>query len=94
VFFDSGGIACAATLYRPFDTTEDVPCVVMGHGFSGTKDLGLAPYAEAFATNGMAVLAFDYRHFGASGGEPRQLVHAHQAPTGGLPRRHSVRPWP
>ena len=22
----------------------------------------------------MAVLAFDYRHFGASGGEPRQVI--------------------
>ena len=28
----------------------------------------------AFAAAGLAVLVFDYRHFGASGGEPRQLV--------------------
>jgi alpha-beta hydrolase superfamily lysophospholipase len=36
--------------------------------------MGLAPYAEQFATAGMAVLVFDYRHFGASDGQPRQLI--------------------
>ena len=46
----------------------------MAHGFGATRDASLAPYAERFAAAGMAVLLFDYRHFGASGGEPRQLV--------------------
>jgi hypothetical protein len=32
-----------------------------------TRDLGLHVYAERFAAAGMAVLVFDYRHFGASG---------------------------
>ena len=32
--------------------------------------LGLAGYAQAFASQGMAALAFDYRHFGNSGGSP------------------------
>jgi fermentation-respiration switch protein FrsA (DUF1100 family) len=54
--------------------TGKVPCVVMAHGFSGTRDLGLAPYAERFAAAGLAVLVFDYAHFGASGGQPRQLL--------------------
>jgi fermentation-respiration switch protein FrsA (DUF1100 family) len=36
--------------------------------------MGLAPYAEQFAHAGMAALVFDYRHFRASGGEPRQLI--------------------
>jgi fermentation-respiration switch protein FrsA (DUF1100 family) len=71
LFFDSGGLRCAADLYWPADPNRPVPCVVMGHGFSGTRDMGLAPYAERFARAGMAVLVFDYRHFGASDGQPR-----------------------
>lgn len=50
------------------------PCVVMAHGFAGTVDSGLMPFAERYAAAGLDVLAFDYRHFGASDGEPRQLV--------------------
>ncbi len=50
------------------------PVVVMAHGFGGTKDSGLAPFAERFAEAGIDVLAFDYRGFGASDGEPRQTI--------------------
>jgi dienelactone hydrolase len=50
------------------------PCVVLAHGFAGTVDSGLLPYAERFAAAGLDALAFDYRHFGASDGEPRQLL--------------------
>jgi dienelactone hydrolase len=75
VYFDSGGATCAASLYRPAKGDGLVSCLVMAHGTSGTKDLGLAAYAERFAAAGLAVLVFDYRHFGASGGHPRQLIH-------------------
>jgi fermentation-respiration switch protein FrsA (DUF1100 family) len=71
--FDSGGTACAAWLYRPESTTPS-PCVVMAHGLSAVRDQRLDAYAERFAQAGMSVLLFDYRHFGDSGGEPRQLV--------------------
>jgi pimeloyl-ACP methyl ester carboxylesterase len=47
---------------------------VLAHGLGGTVDSGLVPYAERFAHAGVDALAFDYRHFGASDGEPRQLV--------------------
>ena len=46
----------------------------MAHGFSATRDDGLPAYAEAFRDAGFAVILFDYRHFGASTGEPRQLL--------------------
>ena len=46
----------------------------MAHGFSGVREQRLDAYAERFAQAGMAVLVFDYRHFGASEGEPRQLL--------------------
>jgi dienelactone hydrolase len=50
------------------------PVVVMAHGFGGTKDSGLEPFADGLAKAGLDVLAFDYHSFGASGGEPRQQV--------------------
>jgi fermentation-respiration switch protein FrsA (DUF1100 family) len=46
----------------------------MAHGFAATKDSGLLPFAEAFAEAGLDVLLFDYRCFGESTGEPRQLA--------------------
>jgi hypothetical protein len=44
----------------------------MAHGFSLTRHDGLPPYAECLAQAGTAVLVFDHRHLGDSGGEPRQ----------------------
>ncbi|HWM07837.1 MAG TPA: alpha/beta fold hydrolase [Solirubrobacteraceae bacterium] len=72
VTFESGGVRCAAWLYRP--DGGPVPCVVLAHGFSAVRDQRLDAFAERFARAGLAALAFDYRHFGASEGAPRQLV--------------------
>lgn len=75
--FVSGGVRCAAYAYRPASAPEGkagVPCVVMAHGFSATRDDGLPAFAERFAAAGLAVVLFDYRCFGASEGEPRQLL--------------------
>jgi uncharacterized protein len=46
----------------------------MAAGMGGTKDSSLLPFAEAFASAGLDALLFDYRGFGESGGEPRQLA--------------------
>jgi dienelactone hydrolase len=73
VAFTSDGTTCRAWLYRPAAAAR-VPCIVMAHGFGATRDAGLQPYAERFAAAGIAALVFDYRHFGASDGEPRQLL--------------------
>jgi pimeloyl-ACP methyl ester carboxylesterase len=70
----SGREQLAAYLYRPDTTDSAAPCVVMAHGFSATRDDGLPAYAEVFRDAGFAVVLFDYRHFGASTGEPRQLL--------------------
>lgn len=70
----SHGEELAAYLYRPPNATGPVPVVVMAHGFTGTRDDGLPGYAEAFARAGFAVVLFDYRYFGASSGDPRQLL--------------------
>ena len=69
------GEQLAAYVYRPDTTQGDAPCVVMASGFSGTRDDGLPGYAEAFRDAGFVVVLFDYRHFGASTGEPRQLIN-------------------
>lgn len=69
----SNGEQIAAYFYRPA-VDGPVPCVVMAHGFSATRDDGLSGYAESFCQAGYAVVVFDYRYFGASTGEPRQLL--------------------
>ncbi len=74
LMFPSGSERCAATLYRPKDPDGAVPCVVMAQGFSLTRKDGAPRYAEGFARAGLAALTFDYRHFGDSTGEPRQLT--------------------
>jgi pimeloyl-ACP methyl ester carboxylesterase len=76
--FESEGELCAAWLYRPETPAmadgEDPPVVVMAHGFAGTREMALPQFAERFAERGFAVLLFDYRSFGDSAGEPRNLV--------------------
>ena len=73
--FLSHKVVCRAWLYRPVAPAgAPLPCIVMAHGLGGTRTVGLAPYAERFAAAGYGVLVFDYRHFGDSDGEPRQLM--------------------
>lgn len=75
VQFDSHGSALSASLYLPPGSSIGrVPCVVMAAGTGGTKEMGLEAYALRFQAVGLAALVFDYRHFGASAGEPRQLL--------------------
>ena len=79
VEFRSGGIRCAGVHLQGkgdafIDEQGRRPCVVLAHGFAGTVDSGLLPFAERYAAAGLDALAFDYRHFGLSDGEPRQLL--------------------
>jgi dienelactone hydrolase len=64
---------CAAWLYVP-DGDGPFPAVVLAHGWTGVREQRLDAYAVRFAQVGLAALVFDYRHFGASSGEPRQLL--------------------
>ena len=73
VVFTSAGMACSGWHF-PAAGSEPRPLVVMGHGFGGTKDSGLQPFAQQFQAAGIDVLAFDYRGFGASEGQPRQQI--------------------
>lgn len=81
VTFKSQGIDCAAWYYVPAGLKEGEkrPAIVMAHGFSAVKEMYLDNFASKFAAAGFVVLVFDYRFFGASGGEPRgQLLWPEQ----------------
>jgi dienelactone hydrolase len=73
VTFTSGADSISAWLYRPA-AGGDAPLLVMAHGLGGVRAMRLDAYAERFAAAGYACLVFDYRNFGDSGGDPRQLL--------------------
>ncbi|UUZ63472.1 alpha/beta hydrolase [Polaromonas sp. P1-6] len=73
VRFDSGETYCSAWLYLPVGV-ERPPVVVLGHGLGAIREMRLDAFSERFAAAGIATLAFTYRYFGDSGGEPRQLM--------------------
>lgn len=63
----------SAWLYRPTGA-EDAPLLVMAHGLGAVRTMRLDAYAERFSAAGYACLVFDYRNFGDSAGQPRQLL--------------------
>jgi fermentation-respiration switch protein FrsA (DUF1100 family) len=70
VDFPSGGSVCAAWHYPG----SNHGCVIMAGGFAITKEPGTDRFARRFNDAGFAVLAFDYRRTGESGGQPRQVL--------------------
>lgn len=76
--FYSAGVACAATHHSAASdelaTDAGRPVVVLAHGLGGTQDSGLQEFAGAFAAAGLDAVTFDYRGFGASEGDLRQVV--------------------
>jgi uncharacterized protein len=77
VMFKSGETFAAAWLFLPETAVPGarVPAVAMAHGLGAVKEMYLEPFARRFAEAGVAALVFDYRGFGASGGEPRQRIY-------------------
>ena len=75
--FDSNGVTCRAWLCPPesdaLRNERGSPALVMAHGTSGVREQ-LKHYIPRFTAAGMHVLLFDYRHFGTSDGQPRQLL--------------------
>jgi len=70
VRFASGETECTAWHYPG----SNGACVVMAGGFAVTKEPATDLFAKRFRDAGFAVLAFDYRRLGESGGLPRQVV--------------------
>ncbi len=74
VEFQSGTDTIRGWLYTPDQSDGPHPLVVMAGGWCYVKELVQPHYAEMFAAVGIAALLFDYRNFGASGGERRQHI--------------------
>ncbi|MEW2164838.1 alpha/beta hydrolase [Streptomyces sp. NPDC007084] len=70
VRFTSGDTTCAAWRYPG----TNGGCVIMAGGTAVTKEPASDLFARRFNDAGFAVLAFDHRNFGESGGTPRQVV--------------------
>lgn len=73
VVIPSGQEQCAAWLYLPESATP-APVIVMAHGLGAVRTMRLDAFAKRYCEAGYACLVFDYRHFGDSTGEPRQLL--------------------
>jgi len=74
VHFEVRGTQCAAWHYPG----TNGGCVIMAGGFAVTKEPGTDLFAARFHDFGFSVLAFDYRHLGESGGQPRQVVRVRE----------------
>ena len=76
--FEVNGVQCRGRHWVPsqpaLERPEGAPCVVMAPPFGGIVDAGLGQFADRFCAAGFHVFLFDYRHFGMSDGEPRQLI--------------------
>ncbi|SNX85879.1 related to hydrolases of the alpha/beta superfamily [Melanopsichium pennsylvanicum] len=84
VKFVSNNDLIAAWVYRPTNAplkglnstkSQQYPAMILGHGVGAVKEMGLDRYASRFTELGIICVAFDYRHFGESSGEPRQLLN-------------------
>ncbi|WAJ45580.1 alpha/beta fold hydrolase [Mycobacterium sp. Aquia_216] len=73
VQFISGDDRISAWLYRPASDAP-TPLLVMAHGLGAVRTMRLDAYAERFSAAGYACLVFDYRNFGDSEGQPRQVL--------------------
>lgn len=77
LWIPASGSRCAAWFYAPRGI-EAPPLVVMAHGLGGTRHMRLDAYARMFAAAGIAALVFDYRGFGESEGDVRQVVNVRE----------------
>jgi len=73
--FPSEGATIRGFLFLPEKQSSKLPLVIMAHGTSATVSMVADKYADAFRRSGLAVLLYDHRNFGRSGGEPRQEIN-------------------
>lgn len=75
VTFESNSQTLVGDLYLPdeYREGEKLPGVVVTGAWTTVKEQIPATYAESLADRGYAVLAFDFRNWGESGGNERQL---------------------
>lgn len=69
-FNGDNGVKLAGKLFTPSGDGPH-PAISMAHGYAGTIEHGLEPFAKHFAAAGFVVLLHDHRNFGRSEGLPR-----------------------
>jgi pimeloyl-ACP methyl ester carboxylesterase len=69
----ASGDEIEAWVFRP-EGKGPHPAIVLAHGLAAVKAGGLAPFGERFAREGFTAIAFDYRGWGGSSGQPRDEV--------------------
>ncbi len=72
--FEVCGERVVAHLHLP-DGPARAPAVIVAGPMTSVKEQVAGAYASALARCGFAALALDHRHYGESGGEPRQYEH-------------------
>ena len=77
VRFDSDGVEIVGEIYLPegYDPARSgpLPGVVCIGTWTSVRQQMTQRYAKKLAAEGLAALSFDYRTYGESGGEPRQI---------------------
>lgn len=73
IHFKSDGLNLVGNLYYPKDYTEgkQYPAIIVSGSWTTVKEQMAGLYAKKLAENGFITLAFDFRNFGESEGEPR-----------------------
>ncbi|KAJ8607121.1 hypothetical protein CTAYLR_009155 [Chrysophaeum taylorii] len=71
--FSVGGDRVVGHLHLP--AGEKYPGIVVGGPMTSVKEQVTGTYAAAMASRGFAALAIDHRHYGESGGAPRQYEY-------------------
>lgn len=71
VSFPSEGETLVGTLYRPAVAGGPLPGLLVTGSWTTVKEQMAGLYARRIAQHGFAALAFDFRGWGESGGEPR-----------------------
>lgn len=73
VKFNSEGAQLTGNLFLPanFDSQQKYPTIVVSGSWTTVKEQMAGLYAQRLANEGFITLAFDFRNFGESEGEPR-----------------------
>jgi len=73
ISFKSEGLNLVGNLYYPknYDTSKTYPAIVVSGSWTTVKEQMAGLYAQKLANEGFITLAFDFRNFGESEGEPR-----------------------
>ncbi|OYQ35110.1 hypothetical protein CHU92_11055 [Flavobacterium cyanobacteriorum] len=74
VSFISEGLILKGNLYLPagFDASKQYPAVIVTGSWTSVKEQMAGLYAQKLAQQGFVALAFDFRYWGESEGQPRQ----------------------